>query len=248
MTAPAMPRTGVGSTLYKPGPYANGDSDFEEVYTAPLAEFFSAFENFSLDPTARSTDEFNRLIRTVGAKEARLLRVDFHEALVSEFVLAYGSRSNSLYAWHALCGDIGIDPIPATVKKCQMAVQSSFVNIVDLLHARKTGAKVQRFASLEELAKYTTATKRFFPREKAKGNLLGELLRMIAGVVPRKRHRKKKKKVPQDKENSQQQKESGQAGRKRKKRNRARRRARFARRTAAATGTASAPPAIEVSV
>ncbi|KIJ17730.1 hypothetical protein PAXINDRAFT_97947 [Paxillus involutus ATCC 200175] len=251
MTAPALPETGVGSTLYEPGSYADGYSDFEEVYSAPLIEFFSAFKNFTLNPNAPSTDEFNRLIRvsTFSKKEARQLRRDFNDALVDEFVMAYG-KDNTLYAWCALCDDIGIDPIPATLLECQTAsaVQNSFVNIIDLLHAKGTRTKVQRFGSLEELAKYTAAKKRYFPLHKARGSLLRELLRPLSDVVSKKQRRRRKREVPQDVESSQQQKESGQAGGKRKRRNRARRRAKLARPTAAATETASAPPANEVSV
>jgi len=241
----------MGSTLYEPGAYADGDSDFEEVHTAPLAEFFSAFANFSLNPTAASTDEFKRLLSTVGNENARELREDFKEALVSEFIMAYG-KTSSLSAWRSLCGDIGIDPIPATLPECRIAVENSFVNIIDLLDARKTGTKVHRFASLKELADYTKDTRRFFPGDRARGTLLRELLREIFGPGSEKRRRRRKTKVPRDTDNSQQQKESGQAGGKRKRRNRARRRARalakLARSTAAATETASAPPANEVSV
>ncbi|KIK92733.1 hypothetical protein PAXRUDRAFT_791622 [Paxillus rubicundulus Ve08.2h10] len=212
----------------------------------PLAVFFSEFENFSLDPAAAPTDEFNRLLSTVGNENARVLRDDFREALVDEFVAAYG-KSNSLYPWRALCGDIGIDPIPETLGECQIA-RKSFVNIIDLLQARSTRTKVQRFASIKELAEYTATTKRFFPRDKARGNLLEELLRRILDEAPKKRRRRKKTKVPQDVGNSQQQQGSGLAGKKRKRRNRARRRANLALLTAAATGTASVPPANEVSV
>jgi len=45
-----------------------------------------------------------------------------------------------------------------------------WVNIVDLVDSRRTGGKVERFESMEELREYTKDTNRVFPKEEAKKN------------------------------------------------------------------------------
>ena len=54
------------------------------------------------------------------------------------------------------------------------------VNIVDLVDTKGTGKRVPTYKTVDELADYTKATKKFFPREHvAAGGLLRLLLRQI---------------------------------------------------------------------
>ena len=58
-----------------------------------------------------------------------------------------------------------------TVKQSGQALKGKvWVNIVDLVDSRRTGGKVERFESMEELREYTKDTNRVFPKEEAKKN------------------------------------------------------------------------------
>jgi hypothetical protein len=59
-------------------------------------------------------------------------------------------------------------------------VWDAHVNIVDLLESARTGAPVQKFATLEDLREYTMEPEKRFPKKSAyTGGLLKELLREI---------------------------------------------------------------------
>lgn len=59
-------------------------------------------------------------------------------------------------------------------------VWDAHVNIVDLLETARTGAPVQKFATLEDLRAYTKKLGNIFPKKSAyAGGLLKELLREI---------------------------------------------------------------------
>jgi hypothetical protein len=64
--------------------------------------------------------------------------------------------------------------------KSHQRVRQTYVNLVDLVDAPRTGAAVKTFPNLKELQDYTIETKKYFPKEDAyAGGLLRFLLREI---------------------------------------------------------------------
>lgn len=58
-------------------------------------------------------------------------------------------------------------------------MKKTHVNIVDLMDSRRTGNKVKKFPSEKQLVEYTLATKKVFPREEAKADVVKVLLKVI---------------------------------------------------------------------
>ena len=56
------------------------------------------------------------------------------------------------------------------------ALHNVHVNIIDLLDSRRQGTQVKVFATRQKLVSYTRATKKVFPKEKAKENVLLKIL------------------------------------------------------------------------
>jgi len=155
---------------------------------APLEDFFAQFARlgFTYQQNHTAHRNFNRL-RKVARWENKsttlaVARVDFNDALVQQFNFVYGTEVNNLASWQNLCTAIDIVPVPNTIKKCRKLVWDANVNIMDLLECARTGQRVRKFDTLEELREYTMkpGTGMMFPKENLyAGGLLRELLREI---------------------------------------------------------------------
>ncbi|KAF9218750.1 hypothetical protein BS17DRAFT_790809 [Gyrodon lividus] len=161
-------------------------SDCESSSDPPLEAFFVQYVGLGFSYRAESSahKNFARLCKVSGwagnSGERRDAREGFKDALVQQFNTTYGTDGDDLAAWQNLCSVIGIEPVPDDIDECRRVVRDAHVNIVDLIETVRTGGRVRRFNSLEELAEYTTKTKKFFPKESAyQGGLLKELLREI---------------------------------------------------------------------
>ncbi|KAB8596098.1 hypothetical protein FH972_025807 [Carpinus fangiana] len=152
-----------------------------------LREFFSLYPTFSYNPGAPSTDEFYRMCKTFGWKRDNPARESayqsFQDALVSAFNYIYGSDANDLASWRGLCAALEISPVPTNVQDAKIAFESVHVNLVDLVDTGRTGIKVRKFASVNDLRVYTRNSGKIFPREHAyAGGMLKHLLREISGT------------------------------------------------------------------
>ncbi|KAF8550367.1 hypothetical protein OG21DRAFT_1605929 [Imleria badia] len=159
----------------------------EPTPSAPLEDFFAQFANLSLGFTysenSTAHDNFRRLREAFqwdkDSTSLATVRVDFHDALVQQFNFIFGADSD-LSAWQNLCSVIDITPVPDDIEECKRLVRDAHVNIVDLLETARTGGRVQKFADLEALRRYTKKPGKMFPKESAyAGGLLKELLREI---------------------------------------------------------------------
>ncbi|VDC02972.1 unnamed protein product [Peniophora sp. CBMAI 1063] len=169
-----------------PGPTATALARFFAIYSA----------NFHYNPSVSATEEFQRLCEVKGwdkeedgywSQAHGTAYHKFKEALVQQFNATYGTDVNSIVSWQALCGAIGVDPVPDTLKECQSNILSSHVNLVDLAEARADGTerRVELFPSEVALSVYTLRTKKIFPKDTAyHTGLLRFLLRHI--LHPRK--------------------------------------------------------------
>ncbi|KAF8951641.1 hypothetical protein BDZ97DRAFT_1884932 [Flammula alnicola] len=151
---------------------------------APLAEFFAQYSMFSYNANNSATTEFYRMCDFFSWErddhERKDAREGFRNALTKQFNSNYGTNSEDLNAWQALCARLGVSPIPETLKECRQTVMNTHVNLVDLVDVFESRRQVTIFRSVEELSEYTKDTGKYFPKENAyAGDLLKYLLRQI---------------------------------------------------------------------
>merc|ERR1712054_266843 len=144
------------------------DAPVHQEYTeTPLDTFFRSFSTFNYSPSLPPADSYAKLEKHEGWRRGVTESDDawnrYQDALEKELHLWYGAEDD-LTAWHALCRAIDIDPLPKTREKCESAVRSKHVNIVDLIEWRRTNSveKVRTFDTLEELRAYTKTTRKIF--------------------------------------------------------------------------------------
>ncbi|KAK7686006.1 hypothetical protein QCA50_010817 [Cerrena zonata] len=134
--------------------------------------FFTQFLGFDYDSSQHVTLEFNRLAesRQWGQKTRRKHYRQLQEALVTEFNQQFGVDEGKLAAWHALCNEVGINPLPPSVTQCRKALSRVHVNLVDFVEARRRGRKgdFKVYKTVHQLRQYTHDTEKFFPLWSAK--------------------------------------------------------------------------------
>ncbi|KAH8087126.1 hypothetical protein BXZ70DRAFT_899709, partial [Cristinia sonorae] len=154
--------------------------------------FFARHPVFNYDPSFPIIDEFHRMSETLNWKDKTRQKKmrQLRGVMVVQFNEYYGTEVGDVEAWRAMCGVLGVWPVPETLKKCRTLVKRQFVNLVDYVEAKKSGTRVQRFRSLKELSEYTYGggkgrTNRVFPKDDAKaGGVLKYLLRKVSVFRP----------------------------------------------------------------
>jgi hypothetical protein len=153
-----------------------------------IDEYFARYPDFDFRPSLtdwRQIGQFNALAQTLGWSQERR-RSEWEEfkrfwidVVENEF------EHSDLEHYQGLCQDLSIDPVPASITACKAALRNVYVNIVDLVQyridrrARRRATRPIRFDSLEELSVYTEETKKWYPRETAKAEMLRELLKIL---------------------------------------------------------------------
>lgn len=84
--------------------------------------------------------------------------------------------------WQRLMRDLGFDEEFTSKTQCRVALKSVWVNIVDFLRATKHGYPVHHFESEQELAKYTAASRKLYPKNAIPKN---SPLRKLLAHMPR---------------------------------------------------------------
>ncbi|KAF9461434.1 hypothetical protein BDZ94DRAFT_813034 [Collybia nuda] len=159
-----------------------------------LKAFFVQFPGFVYDKTQAVTDEFFRLCHELWPRDnlkKRTARKGFKKALVMEFNRIFGIDVNDINNWRSLCRILNLKPENwDSLDDCRETVQNAHVNLIDLVdfknHIQHDGdscpviVNFEVFETEDELADYTIATSKYFPKEHAKaGGLLRFLLRRI---------------------------------------------------------------------
>jgi hypothetical protein len=151
----------------------------------PIESYFARFPQFRYKDSTkdwRQIQRFNALAKRLKwSKEERntefqILKEAWTGAVESEF------EGVSILHYRALCQDLDIDPVPETVTECKHELSKVFVNIVDLMEYRRKGRrrrKPKQFADLEELREYSHDTKKYYPKENAKAEMLRVLLKVL---------------------------------------------------------------------
>ena len=147
----------------------------------PIENYFDRFRPI---PRQRKDDwrqlgRFNALARR--EKWSRHERTEEWENLQQAWteVVEPEFEGSSIRHYQQLCDDLEIDPIPETVAECKNELKAVFVNIVDLVQYRRSGRKgpkSKRFAKLKLLQKYSFDEKKYYPKERAKAEMLKVLL------------------------------------------------------------------------
>ncbi|KAF8637675.1 hypothetical protein AX16_010750 [Volvariella volvacea WC 439] len=161
----------------------------------PIDEFFAEYAEFDYNRSRPVASEFTRMTRHYKwekrTEEFQAVNKAYRLALTDHFNSFFGTDARDLGNWQNLCRIIGITPIPDDVKMCKLAIKSSYINLVDLSEFSRTGRPVTRFKSEWELASYTIAKHKTFPREEARaGGLLKYLLRHITSPRSRPGYRR----------------------------------------------------------
>ncbi|CAE6387548.1 unnamed protein product [Rhizoctonia solani] len=156
-----------------------------------LEAFFAQpeYSGFKYNPAKPYMQEFYRMTNqfgwdSKGTKEQQEKFIGAREGLNTastlQFNAIYGEDEEDPAAWRNLCGVLRIANIPENSDMCRVLVESSYVNICDLVDSPVLNTKVKHFKSEEELSMYTKRTGKFFPLEDAHaGGLLKFLLRRI---------------------------------------------------------------------
>ncbi|KAK3310037.1 uncharacterized protein B0T15DRAFT_386951 [Chaetomium strumarium] len=83
-------------------------------------------------------------------------------SIVQEFNDYFGT--GTLDDWQRLCQDIGLEGDLSSITRCRKALRTVHVNIHDLIDAVKQGRRPRRFRNAEQLAQYTVATGKIYPK------------------------------------------------------------------------------------
>ncbi|KAJ7223590.1 hypothetical protein GGX14DRAFT_427913 [Mycena pura] len=127
---------------------------------------------FTHDPAAPLQDEFARLAQLRGwTAGGKAFRREWAHCGRLEFEYHFGGQP-TLTGWQAMCAFVGVAraDVPNSVTQCKEALRKTFVNIVDLMDARRTGQPVKQHKSAKALKKYTIDSGKIFPKEAAKRN------------------------------------------------------------------------------
>ncbi|KAG9192030.1 hypothetical protein G6011_10764 [Alternaria panax] len=126
-------------------PSANGGARSSEIWYQ--------FEGFTPNPTASFNNEFWRLTKHMRwtLEERREQRVMIFDADWEEDI---GNEFGNLAHWQEFCSLCSIDSIPDTMLDCMEALESTLVNLCDLLDSQRAGSTVVPSGNFEEFCDY----------------------------------------------------------------------------------------------
>ncbi|KAJ7160550.1 hypothetical protein C8R43DRAFT_1105187 [Mycena crocata] len=148
-----------------------------------MSTYWDTYPDFVHNPTAPLQQEFRRLAEERGwTKGGSRYKKEWGRCGRDEFAHHFGRDDNRLAGWQAMCVMVGVEDAPDSIKRCKEVLRNGiWVNIFDLVDAKRTGLPVKQHSSEAALRNYTKRTKKIFPKHIAKGNpflrvLLIELL------------------------------------------------------------------------
>jgi len=136
-----------------------------------MTSWFAKYPEFEPDPVAPLLVEFSRLaIHQNWEEGSKKYRKEWGNCVGENFTTEFGQNASNLAGWQALCIEVGITDVPTSITGCRKALRGVFVNIVDLVDARRTGTPVKRHASMKALRAYIKKTGKIYPKKAAKKN------------------------------------------------------------------------------
>ncbi|KAF7367751.1 hypothetical protein MSAN_00839100 [Mycena sanguinolenta] len=136
-----------------------------------MSSYWNAHPNFVHNPAAPLQQEFNRLADQNGwdPDKAQYKR-EWKRCGQEEFAHHFGRDENRLAGWQAMCATVGVKEVPESIKQCKQVLRTTWINIFDLLDAKRTGRPVKKHASAKALREYTKREDKIFPKKDAKKN------------------------------------------------------------------------------
>ncbi|KAF7340475.1 hypothetical protein MVEN_01967800 [Mycena venus] len=135
-----------------------------------MSTYWDAYPNFVHNTTAPLQQEFKLLAAQCGWSGEKYKK-EWARCGVEEFSHHFGRDDNRLAGWQAMCALVQVDEVPDSIKKCKQVLRTTvWVNIFDLVDAKRTGEPVKKHASAEALRKYSKKHKKIFPKKTAKEN------------------------------------------------------------------------------
>ncbi|KAF8139350.1 hypothetical protein K438DRAFT_1692842 [Mycena galopus ATCC 62051] len=134
-----------------------------------MSTFWDAYPNFVHNPTAPLRNEFNLLAAQRGWTGKQYTR-EWVRCGREEFDHHFGRDDNRLAGWQALCATVGVGETPGSIKQCKAVLHNVWINIFDLLDAKRTGKPVKTHKSAQALRVYSIKRKLIFPKKAAKEN------------------------------------------------------------------------------
>ncbi|KAJ7057659.1 hypothetical protein C8F01DRAFT_1060629 [Mycena amicta] len=143
----------------------------------PSRTFWDLYPNFDHDPAAPLRAEFNRLAREENWGKATR-KEEWGRCGQMEFERYFGvGGAPELAAWQAMVAFCGFKKVPQSVKESKRILRSNlFVNIFDMLDAKRTGCDLKKHASRDTLREYSLAQGKIFPKKRAKKNAFLKVL------------------------------------------------------------------------
>ncbi|KAJ7461287.1 hypothetical protein B0H11DRAFT_2285861 [Mycena galericulata] len=139
-----------------------------------MSTYWNAYPNFVHNPAAPLHQEFKLLAAHCGwGVRSTQYKTEWARCAREEFGYQFGRDDNRLAGWQAMCVLVGMEDVdvPDSITRCKQALRNKvWVNIYDLIDAKRTGRPVKKHASGDALRKYTKKTKKIFPKAAAKGN------------------------------------------------------------------------------
>ncbi|KAJ6505546.1 hypothetical protein C8R45DRAFT_861220 [Mycena sanguinolenta] len=136
-----------------------------------MSTYWNAHPDFVHNPAAPLHQEFKLLAAQCGwnRREAQYKR-EWERCAREEFAHHFGRDENRLAGWQAMCATVGVKEVPESIKQCKLLLRTTWINIFDLLDAKRTGRPVKKHASAKALREYTKQTGKIFPKKEAKSN------------------------------------------------------------------------------
>jgi hypothetical protein len=144
-------------------------------------QFFSQYPEYIPSHDWRQHDAFTRLhaennsIQTnINASLSQIQEI-WAQIVQEEFQEEF--QRDPLATYQTICEQLGIDPVPRSIKTCKARLQELNVNIVDFIQYRKDFADgwdpepVTSFSSPDELREYSRTARKTLPVEVVTGPL-----------------------------------------------------------------------------
>ncbi|KAJ7448679.1 hypothetical protein B0H11DRAFT_2202355 [Mycena galericulata] len=137
-----------------------------------MSTYWNAYPDFSHDGTAPLRQEFNRLAAYCGWRVGRAkYKREWEQCALKEFSYQFGHDDSRLAGWQAMCAFVRVKNVPDSIKKCKEVLRTKvWVNIYDLIDAKKTGQPVKKHSSANALREYSKESDKIFPKKIAKQN------------------------------------------------------------------------------
>ncbi|KAJ7791758.1 hypothetical protein B0H14DRAFT_2934339 [Mycena olivaceomarginata] len=136
-----------------------------------MSTYWDAYPNFVHNPTAPLRQEFKLLAAQCGWQvDGERYKREWGHCGQAEFSHHFGRDDNRLSGWQAMCATARVEA-PDSIKQCKQVLRTTvWINIFDLMDAKRTGRPVKKHASANALRAYTRRTKKIFPKKAAKDN------------------------------------------------------------------------------